>query len=411
MKYPITPQYLESQPEAVAELYRRLEAFILNDICSRFETSGEATQTALELIRQLQRRGYDMSAVEKYIRQTLRLTEAEYNEIFDRAVGRNQAYYSDVLTKSGLISMPFDDVAMIEELMALRRQTQDELVNITRSMGFAMRGPDGKVVFTPLADVYQRVLDDAAIRVWSGAESYQSAIYEATDALTESGLQWVDYASGHHNRVDVAARRAVMTGITQISGQYANFCAERVPTQYWEITAHAGARDKDGPTPWANHKSWQGKVYSEHAGDIYPSIYEVCGYGEVDGLMGANCRHIRHPFWEGISERTYTDEELANIDPPPFEFEGRKYTAYEATQKQRQIETAMRKTRRDLIRDKAAGLDDKFTAHSVRYRRLNEEYEKFSKAAGLPTQRERMRVAGFDSKLAREATRAAKKAI
>lgn len=99
------------------------------------------------------------------------------------------------------------------------------------------------------------------------------------------------------------------------------------------------------------------------------------------------------------------------MDPPPFEFEGRQYTAYEATQKQRQIETAMRKTRRDLIRDKAAGLDDKFTAHSVRYRRLNEEYEKFSKAAGLPTQRERMRVKGFDRSMASKAVQAAKKAV
>lgn len=261
MKYPITPQYLESQPEAIAELYRRLEAFILNDICSRFETSGEATQTALELIRQLQRRGYDLTEVERFIRQTLGLTETEYNEIFDRAVERNQAYYSDVLTKNGLISVPFDDVAMIEELMALRRQTQDQLVNITRSMGFAMRGPDGKVVFTPLADVYQRVLDDAAIRVWSGAESYQSAIYEATDALTESGLQWVDYETGHHHRVDVAARRAVMTGIVQVSAKYAQFAMERVPTDLVEVTAHIGARDVPGKTPWASHKDWQGRVY------------------------------------------------------------------------------------------------------------------------------------------------------
>lgn len=407
-EYPITPEYLEAVSETIAAAYRRLEVFVLDDICSRFRVSGEATQTALELIRQLQRRGYSLEQIEAYIKQTLNLTDSQYDEIFNSAIERNQVYYDDVLTKNGLIATPFDEASMIEELMAIRRQTKNELVNITQSMGFAMRGPDGKVTVTPIGEVYQRVLDDAAMKVWSGAEDYQSAIYEATDQLTASGLQWVDYESGHHNRVDVAARRAVMTGIVQLSGQYANFCAETVPTPYWEITAHIGARDIDYPNPWSNHKRWQGKVYSERAGDIYPNLYAVTGYGEVDGLMGANCRHIRHPFWEEISERTYTDEELENIDPPPFEFEGKTYTAYEATQKQRQIEAAMRKTRRDLIRDKALGRDDKFVLHSARYNRLNEEYDRFSKAAGLPTQRERMRVAGFDSKLAREAMRRSK---
>ena len=405
MKYPITPAFLESQPEPIAELYRRLEAFVLNDICSRFKNAGEATETALELIRQLQRRGYSTAAVEKYIRNMLGLTEAQYDAILDRAVERNAIYYDDILTKSGLLDVPGLDMA--QEIMAIRRQTKNELVNITRSLGFAMRGADGKVVFTPLASVYQRVLDDAAIRVWSGAESYESAIKQATDALTESGLQTVDYASGWHNRVDVAARRAVMTSITQISSKYSDMTAERVPTDYREVTAHAGARDEPGKTPWASHKGWQGKVYSIHTGDAYPSIYAVCGLGEVDGLCGANCRHMYYPFWEGISGRAYTDEELRNIDPPPFEFEGREYTAYQATQKQRQIETAMRKVRRDLVRDKAAGLGDQFTVHSARYRRLNEEYEAFSKAAGLRMQKDRMRVAGFDNKLGREAMKKA----
>lgn len=411
MKYPITPEYLERQSEAIAALYRRLEAFVLEDICSRFKTAQTATNTAIELIRELQRRGYDLTAIERYIKQTLNLTDAQYDAIWNDAVDRNQAYYSEVLTRSSLAEDVFSQSAMEQEIMAIRRQTQDQLVNITRSMGFAMRGADGNVVVTPIAQAYQRVLDDAAMRVWSGAESYESAIKGATDSLTASGLQYVDYESGWHNRVDVAARRAVMTGITQMSGKYGDMIADQVPTDYWETTAHRGARDIEGPKGWESHKLWQGKVYSVRSGDRYPSIYTSCGYGEVDGLMGANCRHMKYPFWDGISERTYTDEELANIDPPPFTFEGRQYTAYQATQKQRQIETAMRKTRRDLIRDKAAGLDDEFTIHSARYNRLNEEYDRFSKAAGLPTQRDRMRVQGFDNTLEREVKKAANKSI
>lgn len=96
---------------------------------------------------------------------------------------------------------------------------------------------------------------------------------------------------------------------------------------------------------------------------------------------------------EGVSERTYTDEQLAHIDDGhDVEFEGKHYTAYQCTQKQRQIERTVRKLKREQAAYKAAGLEDDATAVTARIRRLNAKYKEFSKAAGLPEQRERMRV-------------------
>ncbi|MCD7859389.1 MAG: phage minor capsid protein [Firmicutes bacterium] len=112
----------------------------------------------------------------------------------------------------------------------------------------------------------------------------------------------------------------------------------------------------------------------------------------MDGLEGANCRHIRSVWVEGVSERTYTDEQLANIDKPPFQYEGKTYTTYEATQKQRQIERTIRKLKRDVTAFKAAGLDDEAQTSQIRMKRLSKEYTAFSKAAGLREQRERMQV-------------------
>ena len=177
-------------------------------------------------------------------------------------------------------------------------------------------------------------------------------------------------------------------------------------TPYFEVTAHKGARDKDGPAGWENHKAWQGKVYSIRTGDIYPSIYAVCGLGDVTGLEGANCRHRRFPFIEGISERTYTDEQLRNIDNPPFTFQGRKYSAYEATQEQRRTETALRRVKRRLIAEKAAGDEESYVADAARYQELNRYYQTFTKAAGLRSQIERSFIPDFGPKEAREAAKA-----
>ena len=392
MTYPITPEYIEGMPEKVAQLYASLDEQILQYICEQFKT-GSLNAKAIDLIRALQRRGLNLDEIEKYIKATTNLSNVQLDEIYKDAIARNQQYYTDTLTKQGLIADEARQVALMQEADAIARQTEDIFQNITQSLGFALRGADGTVQFMPIAEAYQRILDDAEIQVWSGASSYNEAVRTAVKRLSDSGLQWVDYASGWHNRVDVAARRAVMTGITHISSKYSDALGDELDTPYIEVTAHRGARDKPGQTPWASHKAWQGKVYSKQSGDKYPSVYAVCGLGAVDGLCGANCRHHYHPFIDGVSERTYTDEELANIDREPFEFEGKTYTAYEATQKQRRIETALRKLKRDMIAYKAAGQDDAYLAASVKQKALKAEYKAFSKAADLPEQPERIRIA------------------
>ena len=401
MRYPITPEYLASAPDPLVKLYSDLEEKILVDICRRFKLSGEATESAIAQIKILLERGYSLEDIGKVIRDTLKLSEKELDEIFDRAVDRNKQYYDQMIEKADIVSAEYK--GLNREIAAIRKQTHDEFVNLTQSLGFAIR-TGTKTEFLPIAKTYQKILDDAAAQVLSGGMDYNTAIKAAVKRLTDSGLQMVDYASGWHNRVDVAARRAVMTGVSQLSAQYAEQNAEILGTDLREVTAHSGARDTG--TGWQNHKSWQGKVYSvSGTHPKYPSIYEVCGWGQVDGLEGANCRHHHFPFVEGVSERTYTDEQLANIDPPPFEYQGRTYTAYEATQKQRQIETSMRKYKRDVIGYEAAGLTDDAQDAAIKLGRLSKDYKAFSKAAGLRTQPERAQVQGFGQK---EAARARK---
>lgn len=405
MKYPITPEYLTGAPDPVVRLYMDLETAVLQDICRRFKLSGEATDSAIEQIKILRKQGVKMKKIEKVIKRTLDLSGKELQEIFERAVDRNRKYYDHLLSKTELLSEVENGIS--SEILAIKKQTNEELVNLTQSLGFAVRTSRG-IEFLPIAKAYQKVLDDAEIQIWSGAFDYNTAIRNAVKRLTDSGLQTVDYSTGWHNRVDVAARRAVMTGVSQISAQYSEAAAEVLETDLREVTAHQGARDTG--TGWQNHKNWQGKVYSVKPGHPkYPDIHEVCGLGAVDGLEGANCRHHHFPFVEGVSERTWTDEQLESIDPPPFEYQGRKYTAYEATQKQRQMETAMRKCKRELIGYEESGQVEAYQDSAIRLRRLSEEYKKFSSAAGLRKQPERARVQGYGPGEAARARAAANK--
>lgn len=413
MKYPITPDYLQHVPDELITLYLDLETYIIQKICESLAIQGEPNATALELIRQLQRRGMPLTEIEARIKKTLGISQKKLTEALENAAARNNAYYSTAFDALGVVQERAELDEMAAEVEAITRQTQDLMRNITQSMGFGMRGMDGDIVISNVQQTYQTILDKAELRVLSGADSYNVAIRDGIREMANSGLigEWVEYSDEggtvyHRNRVDVAVRRAVMTGVTQISGQYTEMAAESMNTPYFEITAHRGARDKDGPNGWENHKAWQGKVYSIRSGDKYPNIYAVCGLGDVAGLEGANCRHRRFPFVEGFSERTYTDEELAKIDKPPFTYQGREYSAYEATQEQRRTETALRKVKRRMIAEKAAGDEDAYLADAARYQALNTHYQAFTKAAGLPSQIERSFIPDFGPKEAREAAKA-----
>lgn len=387
-KYPFPPSVLDALPEELAELYRGLEDTLLTEICSRLKLRDELNEVTVQDIKALRSHGIDLKEIEKAIRKTSGISEAKLNTLLDDVVERNQKYYTELIDLAH-ITQP-ETMVSVEDTWAIYEQTKQTLRNITRSMGFLV---DAGRTMLPPAKAYQWALDAATLKVESGAISYGQSIKDAVRELASGGLRVVDYESGHRDHVDVAARRAVMTGVSQLCSKYTEQAAEYLETPYYEVSAHAGARDVPGRSPWASHKEWQGKVYSTRSGDIYPNIYEVCGLGAVDGLEGANCRHRRNVWVEGVSERTYTDKQLDHIDDGlGCTFEGKTYTAYEATQEQRKVERTIRKLKREKAAYSAAGLTDEEQAVNIKLRRLNAKYKAFSKAAGLPEQRERMKV-------------------
>lgn len=393
-RYPFTPELLDVLPEELAELFRGLEDTLLNEICSRLALKDQLNEVTVQAIRALRSHGIDTKDIEKAIRKTAGISEKKLSDLFDDVIARNQKYYTEVIYLAGL-TQP-ETLVSVEDTWAVYEQTRQTLRNITQSMGFLVN--NGRTMLSP-ARAYQWALDSAVMQIQSGAISYNQAIKPAVQQLAESGIKTVNYESGHVDQIDVAVRRAVMTGVNQICDQYTNQSAEYLQTRYFEISAHSGARDKPGHSPWSSHKDWQGKVYYQSENGepdplgLYDDLVATTGYGYVDGLTGANCRHHKYPFIPGVSGRTYTDDQLKHIDDGlGCEFQGKKYSAYEATQMQRRTERTIRKLKRKKAGYNAAGLENDERAANICIQSLNRQYKAFSKAAGLPEQRERMKV-------------------
>lgn len=393
-----TPTEIEALPSAMEQLYRSLQLNIMSDLTERLKANGEEITSAADWqINRLYELGVSKDEIDSLIQSTLDVSDDEIDRIYDEVVKSGYARNEELYTSKGKEYISYAENKQLQQLVkAVKNQTKSEYRNITGSLGFAVRNADNTLSFTPLADFYQRTLDNGLMQIASGAVDYNTVLKKAVKAMTDSGLRTVDYASGWSNRVDVAARRALMTGFNQVVAKVNEDNAEQLGTEYFEVSYHRGAR----PT----HQVWQGRVYSKK------ELETVCGLGTVTGLCGANCYHSYSPFIKGIDTPTYSEEELDRMNEDenaPKEYNGKEYTAYEAQQKQRQLETAMRADRQKIeLLTQGGANDDTITGAKVRYFQRQDEYVKFSKAMGLPEQWERVTVNGknaLGSKLPKKA--------
>lgn len=358
-----------------------LEIRIMEDIVRRIKQTGKITSTADWQINRLRILGYSSEDIEKMLKETLDKSYPETFELYDKVIDWEYVRNKDIYEQINAEFIPYEENEELQQLTeGFIQQSNADLKNITQSLGFYLDYGNGNPVLTPLAEVYQKYLDAACIDIVTGAFDYNSVLRRIVTQLTNSGLRQIDYASGRANRVDVAARRAVMTGVSQLTGKISDMNAEKLGTEYFEVAWHGGARP--------SHAVWQGKVWSKK------ELVTVCGLGTGPGLLGWNCYHEYYPFFPGISERNWTDEWLEEQDRKentPKNFHGKEYTLYEAKQRQRQMETAMRAQREKvkLLDSGGADPDDVMLARAKYQGQLN-EYSRFCKKMGLTEERERI---------------------
>lgn len=256
MRYPFSPETLDALPEELAELYRNLENTLLEEICSRLKASGELNEVTVLDIRALRSHGISQQEIERAIRRTTNISEKKLTELLDDVVERNQRYYTELI-KIADVTAP-QTLLSIEDTYAIYEQTRQTFRNITQSMAFLV--DNGRTLLAP-ARAYQWALDNAVLQVQSGAISYNQAIRYAVKQLADSGIRAADYESGHRDQIDVAVRRAVMSGVNALCQRYAEQSMEYLDTNLVEVSAHIGARNIDGPNGWEAHTKWQGRVF------------------------------------------------------------------------------------------------------------------------------------------------------
>lgn len=378
----LTPSELEQIPLEFRKILTDAEFRIMEDIIRRIKINGEITRSADWQINRMMELGESRKVVSEILKRTLELSYTEldkiYNEVIESGYARNEAIYKRVDTEF----IPYKKNEELQQMVqAVKDQTKDTIKNITQTTGFVINN-GGKTEFINTVEGYHKILDNAMTDINTGTFDYNTVIKRTIKELTRSGIRTAGYESGRSLRIESAVRMTVMTGITQVTGKINDMNAEALGTNFFETSWHATARPE--------HQVWQGRVYSKQ------ELIDICGLNSVSGLCGANCRHSYYSFIPGISKRTYTDEQLDQMNAKenkPKSYKGKKYTSYEATQRQRLLERLMRSQKLEikLLNEGGADKEDIINAKS-RYRSLSSQYTDFSKEMDLPQERQRLYV-------------------
>lgn len=383
----LTPDYLDTVADPIIEIFERLQEEILADIVRRIVKTNYITPTAEWQTMKLQESGMLLKDIKKHIQKTLNLTDEELKELFEQATIEN---LSGHYTKADIIKLLKRDTTMYQSILSGLEKTEGHLTNMTMTTASAYQ------------QLFIESLDDAYWKVNSGAFDYNSAIVNATDTMLKKGQTVIEYPSGWRNAIDVAVRRAVLTGINQTQGQVQMDLAEELGLDYVDVSAHLGARP--------SHAEWQGKRYCISGKDKkYPKFEDATGYGTGAGLCGWNCRHT---FFATTRDANfaYSQKELDDLKNRKVKYNGKDIGYYDATQMQRSMERTSRGLRRDLVAiNELPDSPEKnilFAKKSARLKEVEVRYKDFSKQTGLFTQNERMRVYGYNKSLSRKVGKA-----
>ena len=263
----------QSKIEAgIVDRYRKLEHEVMDDIVRRIRKTGKITSTADWQLNRLLILGKSSSDLKKIVSSAVQYNDAEVEKLYEAVIADEYTRYKPQYEEINHSFIPYEDNYELQQITeAMIKQTEGELTNITKSMGFMLDyGGDRGLVYTPLSQIYNEYLDQAMVDLTSGAFDYNTLIRRTVDQLTRSGLRTdhafsvnsddytgIDYPSGWHNRIDVAARRAILTGVSQLSGRIMDMNAESLGVDKFEVSWHVGARQT---TPLGKVKSIREKV-------------------------------------------------------------------------------------------------------------------------------------------------------
>ena len=384
----LSETYLNSIPDPIAKNMESLNQYVVERICKRIQKIGKLTvQDAAKLYSAIEFAGADLDAVQKELTRIMGLNAKELEKMFEDVAAENVDFANTYYKARGMEMLKdyTENAALKSFVEAAKRTAADGVTNLssTTMIGFK----SGKRVL-PLREYYIQTIDRAITFAQTGTVDYYTAMRSTVKEMARGGLRRVTFDSGYSRRLDSQVRMNLLDGVRQLNMAMLEQTGKEFGADGVEISAHALCAP--------DHQRIQGRQYSlQEFERINRSLERPIGT--------LNCHHFTTPIILGVSKPVYSRSELAEINRRSnqrIEYKTtdrkgnavtEKMTRYEASQRQRQLETAIRYAKDE--RDACVAAGDKLGATQARKKSaaLTAEYKRFSEAAGLTKRMERTR--------------------
>ena len=376
---------LEQQADQLMMNILGWENSVLQRIAKRIKKYGRLSLADIKAINNMAVVNSDFEKITKELAKITAKNISQIEKMYADMLAQQHLENEPLYDYRGKKFVPFKDNKELQAIArAYAKSTAGTMVNLSKTKMLCVLDKDGKVV--GLQKHYTDILDKAVMQTASGALDFHSAMRDSIIALGTSGLR-VDYGGGITRRLDTVVRQNLLWGVKQASNEYNEMVGEELNCDGIEIDYHSNPRP--------SHEFMQGKQYIlGKSRTINGKFYENADEA-LERLKDYGCLHYKVPIICGVSEPRYGDEELKKLkerDKRLFDIDGKEVTGYEAKQKMRRLETAVREQKIIKNTAKASGDNALVKRCNENIKAYKQKYSEISNITGIAEEPKRMSV-------------------
>ena len=381
----IDTEKLEAYAQIIFDRENQFTKNTFKTIARRIKATGQLSANDQEALKNIADISGDMDKITKELARLTQQNVDDIEKIYAQVVNDGVNSYKPLYDLKG---MEFVPITQNDRAMKLVRHwatlTAEKMINLshTKAIGFT----DASGVFTNIEGAYQRVIDDAVAAVSTGTSDFNSAMAKTIEDLGGSGVV-TNYGSGVTRSLEAMVRQNLLWGAKQAAQSYDDYIADELGCDGFEVDAHAGCRP--------SHEFMQGKMFSYNGDKVVDRVLYQDGAEALERLEDYNCLHFKTGVILGVSQPTYSQEELDRIHKETtelIEYNGRKKTLYEWKQTQRRFEREYRKAQTQSDMFKESGNNIKAKDFKDRADGFKKAYDEMTaKVPGLYNHSDRMR--------------------
>lgn len=251
-----------------------------------------------------------------------------------------------------------------------------------------------KTIAESVRNQYKDIITKAYIETSGGFKSLNETLLESMDSLGDKGITLISYetkAGIRNYNIEGLVRRDLLMATRGLASKVNEEVIKESGNHIVRVSHHFGARTGDGGENYTNHAWWQEKQFfcwnydgkATEEEKKLPDFKEHCNYGDVQGIVGINCKHF-FTVWYGSLEKDKLD----------FTYEENE-EQYKKTQQQRYLENGVRKWKRKQVIAKKVQDEEGYKKASIKAKEWQDKLKTFSDENELKRDYTREHIKGY----------------